>query len=750
MVISYFNKVNERLELATSVRYMKGVGPRMEEKLHRLGIRRIEDLVFSTPRVWEDRRLTARLPGATGGKAAFYIEIEKAREAMNAQRTFCFFRAWGRTTNPYLPEIALSWIRRRSHFDVFGKLRLEITPGAKLLVYGKLEIPHRTQALRSAVNRENLQPSVTLDVLEYELLSREGVMPASSAHWLRLVPVYPATEGLGQKKLRQLRWDALRVWRDADSKWKWPKTWSELLPAGLLEVAQAYEFIHFPKDESQFKKARLTLAFWDIFILSLAMEIRKRRLLAMAKTQRYKPEKTRPALQSLLKNFGLELTQDQHSTIDQIFNDMNKPTPMNRLVQGEVGSGKTLVAVAAICHAAANAHQAAFIAPTEVLVFQHAMNFERLLRPLGIKTAHLTSETQPKERQAILEALAAGGLDLILGTHALLDPDIQFRSLALTIIDEQHRFGVSQRWTLRTKGSRPDTLILSATPIPRTLALALYGDLDISSMRDLPGGRQIPKAEVVGNKEDAWKTADTFLKEGRQIYVVAAAIEESDALYSLEEETKELSKRFPRATIKTLHGRMPSKTKEAIFEEFQQGKIQILAATTVIEVGLDIPRAGLIVVLGAERFGLATLHQLRGRVGRDQRGGLCLLVPGKNDQAQTGSWPGPTEASLFAEQQSEGSEAIGRLRKFCECKNGFEVGELDLQTRGPGDLLGQEQHGMVHFRHFDWNLDQALINKAKTLAGYLVAEDAGLREFPELKKNIERSFGLDFMKSDLS
>ncbi|MBI2070008.1 MAG: ATP-dependent DNA helicase RecG [Elusimicrobia bacterium] len=743
MIREHFTKLSGeyRLTLETSVRYLKGVGPRWEEKLARLGVRTVGDLVLAGPRAWEDRRLFGDFkPASNEPRRAFVCEIESVHESVNPYKNLCFFRATVKTQDRYLPGLSLLWIRRRSRFDVFGRLRQEIAPGRKILAFGRLD--------HSSVPKHQ---GVGLYVEEYDALD-DGLLPKASPHWGGWIPVYPATEGVSQRKLRELRWGALKVWREHASCWSWPKDWAEHLPEGVTDLKNAREEIHFPANLETRRRARMTLAFWQIFLLALAMELRRRRMVDASKKHTYLPGPSSPLFDKLLSHRGLVLTQGQQKAIDDIIRDMNRPAPMNRLLQGEVGSGKTLVALAAICQAVASGHQAAFIAPTEILVFQHLINLKEFLEPLGVSIASLTSDTQAKERKEILEGLAAGHIKLVVGTHALLDPDVRFQSLALTVIDEQHRFGVNQRWTLRNKASSPDCLVLSATPIPRTLALALYGDLDISTMEELPSGHPIAKAILVKTEQEAWERLRAALGEGQQAYVVVPAIEESSELYNLEKERGELVKLFPKHRIGTIHGRMPSKEKEEALKNFAQGRSDVLLATTVIEVGIDVARAGAMIVLGAERFGLATLHQLRGRVGRGAKEGLCVLVfSSAQHQAAAGTPAVERPKDLLFQEPAAAGEAdlsLDRLKRFCECRSGFEIGELDLELRGPGELLGRVQHGDFDLGYFDWKQDKDLIPAARALVHRQVQGDAALD--PQLRRAVEERFGRDFLQSDIS
>lgn len=709
-----------KLQLETSVRYLKGVGPKREALLRDLGISTVKDLVLQTPRAWEDRRLKSQdLPKTPGARVGFSCRVTKAREIWTRDKNYLFYKAESETQNRLLPRVVLTWIRRHSRFDPFAKLRRECRPGQDLLAFGRLS--------------SGGTGHVELFVEEYELLDG-GFLPKSSPHWMRLAPVYPATQGIHQRQLREWRWTALNTWRAAAEIWNWPEEWTPHLPAPLLPVAKAYAALHFPQDEQERAAARKTLAFWEALHLALAMEWRRRETVLTAKPQRYTP-KTASTFDRLIKDSAVNLTAGQRQAISDIQADMAKSHPMNRLVQGEVGSGKTFVALAAICQALACGHQAAFFAPTEILMFQHYTNFKSRLEPLGIRIACLSSEMPANSRRLILEELAGGKLHVIVGTHALLDDQVNFSSLGLIVIDEQQRFGVDQRWKLRAKAAHPDCLILSATPIPRTLALGLYGDLEISTIEDLPPGHVIAPAAIADSPEAAWRQVHEWLGKGRQAYVVVPAIEMGSHFFNLEKTLSELSLKFPGISIAALHGKMSLNDKKESLEAFAAGRSPIMVATTVIEVGIDVKQAGVIVVLGADRFGLATLHQLRGRVGRGSEEGLCLLVPSPKTND---------------EMLEDPSDARKRLEKFCGCRSGFEIGRLDLEWRGPGDLLGWSQHGGGRLRHFDWSTDTDLIGKARDLAKEILQSDPQWTQYISLRRGVQERFGANFLKSDIS
>lgn len=715
----YSTKSTNTADLSTPVRYLRGIGPQRAAKLQRLGLETLEDVLKHPPRAWEDRRI--------GKGKVFLCQILNVKESIVSNGRITLFKAQVQVFKPSTPSrLTLSWIRRRSFkYDVFTKMRKELAVGAVILACGRLE--------------EQGGGWPDLHVEDYMIAGLEALAPdykwESSPHWLRLAPLYPATEGISQASLRQMRWDALQSAGNRLPSWQWSMLDKESALKDMISLDEAYRNIHFPSDERNIVDAKRSLASWELLLLSLAMEFRRSKTLGTEKPHRYR--QGMPALfERLKRDLGFDLTEAQMKAIDEIWSNLEEPTPMNRLLQGEVGSGKTLVSLAAICKALESGHQAAFIAPTEILVYQHLLTFKKYLEPMGVRIAALTSDTKREERETILKAAALGEIQLLVGTHALLSQSVHFKSLALVIMDEQHRFGVKQRWVLRAKTRHPDCLVISATPIPRTLALALYGDLDITTMEGLPSGRQVAETLMADSENTAWSRIRERLDRGEQAYVVVPAIEEENAPYTLESETRRVAEIFKGFKAAGLHGRMPVAEKEKVMSDFAKGAVSILVATTVIEVGIDVPNASVIAILGAERFGLASLHQLRGRVGRGSAAGLCILVPSQNAFSGT--------EVLF----SDGS-ALERLEQFSATRSGFEIGKLDLLTRGPGKLLGLEQHGSWDFEHFDFEHDADLIAPVRASAKQLAGRDPALKSQPLLRSELQKRYR-EHLMSDLS
>ncbi len=726
----------------TPVQYLKGVGPKKADLLAHLGIHTIEDLLLTTPRKWEDRRIETLQTTAIdlheeqGAKRTLLCSIERIREIVSPYKEFTFFKAAGVAADRKL-QVMLTWIRRRAAYDVFNRVRQDVRPGTRLLAYGKVQ---------------SIRDCAEISVDDYCPLPEHGP-GLESAHWLRLVPQYHSTEGLTQKQLRELRWNTQDLWDNANKAgWDWSDLRTRHLPADLLGLTDAYKTMHFPRDERHLQTAQTTLAFWEFLLMAVAMEWRKARTLKHDKPLKYHRPSAKGAwptkFNEVLSASGLKPTADQACAIDEILNDLSAAKPMNRLLQGEVGSGKTLVAIAAICQAISHGYQAAFIAPTEILVFQHYLTLKRALDTLGVKTAYLTSETAGHERETIIAGLGAGTIQVVVGTHSLLGADVGFKALSLIVIDEQQRFGVTQRWRLRCKADHPDSLILTATPIPRTMALALYGDLDISTMKELPQGHRIAETQLIEDEGLAFAIVADRLKRGQQAYIVTPAIEPGQTLqsgagdppayrYNLEQEAKRIKGLFTDKSVACLHGRMHGKAKESTLNDFATGKHHILIATTVIEVGIDVPNASVIVILGAERFGLATLHQLRGRVGRGQHPGVCVLVPTRERRQE--------QNDILS-----GEPAARRLERFCATSNGFDIGRLDLELRGHGELLGHAQHGADTLRHFDFLKHEPLIAPARAIASEILASGRSLKSYPYIKESVMKKFGVDMKDSDIS
>ena len=532
----------------------------------------------------------------------------------------------------------------------------------------------------------------------------------------RIVPIYPLSAGLIQNDMRQVTDTALSAI---------PKPFPDPLPETLrikyqlLDGATAISAIHRPSAMEDVAEARRRIIFEDLFLFCCGMrQIKMRR-------QQETGIRFSSRLQKFFSVLPFAPTNAQRRAIEEIAADCNTGRPMNRLVQGDVGSGKTVVAAALCVLAAQNGYQAAFMAPTEILAVQHAKTILPLLEKLGIKGTLLISSLPAAQKREALADIEQGKAQVVIGTHALIQKGVTFHRLGAVIADEQHRFGVSQRAALSDKGEKPHVLVMSATPIPRTFALLVYGDLDVSILDETPPGRSHVKTYAVGEDMRQRITAfmDKQIAAGGQVYVVCPLIEESDTdehLNSVEKYAHELQEKLPHRRIALLHGRMKASEKEAVMQDFAAQKYDIMVATTVIEVGVDVPNANLMVVENAERFGLSQLHQLRGRVGRGTRQSYCVF---------------------FGADQGE--PARRRLKTLCKTHDGFAIAQADLEQRGPGDFFGQRQHGLPMFRMEETMNDMSLVQAAQREAELFLREHPTLEGYPVLQKRIDQFFDIN-------
>ena len=673
-----------------SVQYLKGVGPRRAVALQRLGIKSVADLLHHFPRDWQDRRQPTDLTRPLVDTLIVARGRVTRVEHFQAGPRMAIYKATVATATGKLPVL---WFKHGSRrYDVFEALKRDVVRGCDLWVVGRSE--------------PGLLGAHEVHAEEYYLEDD----PRAAIHVGRIVPVYSLTEGITQRFLRELIHTVL-----ADRAAQLP----EYLPGRFLEerrllaYGQALRAVHFPAAFPERDAARSRLAYEEFLLLELAWFLKRRQTKELSKGFGYEIRKT--LLTPFRGQLGFELTRAQIRVINEIFDDLRRPSPMTRLLQGDVGSGKTVVALSALLLAVENGFQGAFMAPTEILADQHLATMKGFLRDLPVRLAMLTSRLKAKEREQTLAAVRRGEVDILVGTHALLEEDVRFPRLRLAVIDEQHRFGVRQRATLRQKSSILDLLIMTATPIPRTLALALYGDLDVSTLDEMPPGKTTARTVRAGEEE-----ALDFLKKevavGHQAYIVYPIIDESSRLdlLSAKQEFERL-RAGPLAglNVALIHGAMPGKQKTRVMREFAAGAWQVLVATPVIEVGIDVHNATVMVIQNADRFGMASLHQLRGRIGRSRLESICFLVA----EART-------------------PQAQKRLETLVASSDGFRIGEEDLKLRGPGEFIGTAQHGELALKVADIFRDAALLSAARQDAQWALAEDprllsrenAGLRE----------------------
>jgi ATP-dependent DNA helicase RecG len=536
----------------------------------------------------------------------------------------------------------------------------------------------------------------------------------------KILPVYPLTEGLQQWHLRKIVRGALETYTDLIE---------EVFPAEYLQghnlwpIKHALPEIHFPGDQESLARARRRFVYQELFVLQLALAVKRRS---------QHDQRRAPALEATAKIdarirclFPFELTAGQQQAIAEISRDMGATLPMNRLLQGEVGSGKTVVAVYAMLLAVAHGYQAVLMAPTEVLARQHALTLEKLLSASRVRRAQLTGGLTGAKRKKLLQQIAEGKADIVVGTQAVIQDDVSFAKLGLVVIDEQHKFGVRQRALLKYAGLDPHYLVMTATPIPRTVALTLFGDLDVSTLHDCPPGRQKVHTYLAGEekRDHWWEFFRRKLREGRQGYVITPLVEESDETpaTSLEETFESLANgELADYRLRLIHGRMAPAEKDAVMDDFHRGQIQALVATSVVEVGVDVPNATLMTIESGERFGLAQLHQLRGRISRGKFPGFCCVF----SNAQT-------------------PEATERLKAFVASTDGFELAETDFRLRGPGEFFGTRQHGLPPLRIADLLSDADILAEARRDAQELIAADPGLaqEQHAKLRAQMLRRYG---------
>lgn len=663
---------------------LKGLGPAKAKLFEKLGISTLTDLLHYYPRTYQDRRPDEK-PNDYNSNSLTVFKGRVLRTQEIPARSVLIFKAF--LENEQGNQIECTWFKKRSfgrfRFDPFGPMKKDFKLNAEVWVIGRQE--DRNNFFGNKITVEEYYPAAD---------------PLSALHAGRLTPIYSLTEGLTNKQFRLFMHEALQT--------EALQTEPEILPPALLAKrkllgsTQALRGIHFPAGLAELDAAKARLAYEEFLLLATAWGIKRTQTKILEKGYSYEIKRT--LLTPLRQNLGFQFTNSQKHVINEIFRDLQSPRPMNRLLQGDVGSGKTVVALCAMLLAAENGYQAALMAPTEILAEQHFITFEKMLKALGVKTAILTSSTKAAAKRKILKELQDGTIQIIVGTHSLIQEDVKFANLRLAVIDEQHRFGVRQRAQLKEKTAKLDLLTMTATPIPRTLALAFYGDLEVSTLTELPPGRQPIQTEAATEKLAFMRVTDEVAK-GRQAYIVYPLIEESEKISAkaVSEEFEKLKTVFPQFRLAMLHGQMTQEEKEAVMADFASHKTDILIATPVIEVGIDVKNATVMVIENAERFGLASLHQLRGRVGRGEHASYCILVA-----------------------EHAGSIAKERVDIICRTCDGFKIGERDMQLRGPGEILGTRQSGELEFKAGDFFKDRDILTWAIEDRDELLTQDPAL------------------------
>ncbi|MDY3619280.1 ATP-dependent DNA helicase RecG [Agathobaculum sp.] len=668
--------------LSDSIQFVKGIGPKKAKLFEKLHLRTLRDALETYPRDYEDR--TRITPIA----------------ALGEEEKYCVRALVG--TAPVLRRIRKGLeLTKLTVFDESGTLPVTF-----------FNNKYTAAALR--VGREYLFYGAVQGVGRARMMVSPQVEPISEGTSTpgRIVPVYPLTSGVSQKDMARVTDAALGAVAG-----DWPDPLPTALRAKyrLVDASDALAAIHRPQTLGEVEEARRRMIFEELFLLCCGLQQLKERRRA---DEGLLFENT--GLERFFASLPFESTGAQRRAIEEQAADVRAGRPMNRLVQGDVGSGKTVVAAALCALAAQNGYQAAFMAPTEILAAQHAETLAPLLQKLGVSCTLLTGSMTAAQKRAALSAIESGEAQVIVGTHALIQQSVRFARLGAVIADEQHRFGVTQRAALAAKGQTPHTLVMSATPIPRTLALIMYGDLDVSVLDELPPGRTPVETYAVGEnmRQRILKFIDKQIALGGQAYVVCPLVEEGEMnLKSAEQHAKDLQQALPHRHVAVLHGRMKNAEKDRVMRAFAAGEYDILVATTVIEVGVDVPNANLMVVEDADRFGLSQLHQLRGRVGRGERKSYCVFFGA--DKGQT---------------------ARERLKILCRTGDGFEIARADLAQRGPGDFFGRRQHGLPALHVADLAADLALMQSAREEAEELLAHDPALAAYPTLRERVERMF----------
>lgn len=700
--MAYTKEYNERAQatfsgsgpirtLDTHIQYVKGVGPRLAKTLEKLGIFNVHDLLTHYPKRHEDRTKFARICELEHGEPALICGTVLSSDNLKTRGSLVLTKV---AVDDGSGVVMLTWFNQPYRREQFVKLK-----GRKVVAYGTVQLNRWGPEIGSP---------------DWELFSETEDSAAHS----RLVPVYSLTEGLFQTVMRNIAVNVLDGYSELIE---------EVLPddlrsrLGLIGVAEAVRNMHFPESKEKLEAARKRLVFEELFLLQLALAIRKKSMELPGEGISFEiPESFE---QDIRKILPFEMTDAQKRVTGEILADMHASSCMNRLLQGDVGSGKTAVAMAAMLVAVKNGYQVALMAPTEILAEQHYLGMSEMFGNhdmLGLTTDLLTGSLKAKQKRDVLDRIASGEAKIVIGTHALIQENVEFHRLGLVIVDEQHRFGVMQRAALMGKGQNPDILVMTATPIPRTLTLTLYGDLDVSIIDQLPPGRKQIKThwKQIGERKRVYNALRSLVDDGKQAYVVCPLIDESEKLQAraATELAEELQQEFfPDKKVGLLHGQMKTDERDVVMKAFRNNELDILVSTTVIEVGVDVPNAVCMIVEDADRFGLAQLHQLRGRVGRGSDQSYCVLICEANTD-----------------------EAVKRMQTMSGSNDGFVIAEEDLKLRGPGEFYGTKQSGMPSFEIADVFRDIPILELARKEAFEIISKDHSLSSpgYRALKKKI--------------
>lgn len=675
------------VDLNKDVKYIKGVGPNRAVLLNKLGIFTLGDLITYYPRDYEDRSKPKKICDVANGEEVLVQGIVQSKLVESRIRKGLTLYRTKIADDTGFMEIV--WYNQ-------SYLKNQIKQGQVYNFFGKVSLKYNKKEMNS--------PVFDIDT--------------KTKNTGKIVPLYPLTYSLSQNVLRGIIENGIK-----EIEGQLPETLPEyiLKNYSLYDINTAIKQIHFPDNFEKYELARKRLAFEELLIMQLA-------LLTLKKSYTHQEKgivfDKNIKMADLIDNLPFKLTKAQLRVLEEIDNDMESEKPMNRLLQGDVGSGKTIVSIISAYKAVKSGYQVAIMAPTAILASQHLESFTQILGVYGIKCELLISNITKKRKEEMLERLKNGEIDVIIGTHALLEENVVFKNLGLVVTDEQHRFGVKQRGTIVAKGNNPDTLVMTATPIPRTLALILYADLDISIIDELPPNRQ--KIDTFAVTKRLEERVNNFVKkqidEGRQAYIVCPLVEENEEINA--QSVLELAERYKNEVfadykVEYLHGKMKPKEKDEIMEKFKKGEIDILISTTVIEVGVNVPNASIMIVENAERFGLAQLHQLRGRVGRGEYKSYCIL-------------------------KYQGNSDIIRQRMSImqETNDGFKISEKDLELRGSGEFFGTKQHGLPEFKIANIFQDMPMLKNIQSIASDILKEDPELEQEKNkrLKHEVEKKF----------
>lgn len=678
----------------TDVMYMKGVGPKIAYKLNKLGIYTVQDLMLYFPKKHIDYSSRTLIRDLKEGETTTVFGYIKSVSAFNTQKKLSVVKV---TVADESGRLDLSFFQAKSNRFMLERTKSQFPINAGIMLSGK-------------VKRNNYDGKLTFDKPTYSIMTGEFLEDKNSnLNIARIVPIYTVCEDLSIKVLRRAIFNAIQKYKDEIEN-VIPDFMREKI--GLLDKKAAVEQIHFPESQELLEQARFSLIFEELFLIQLKM-VRIREQNSHNHSALALKIKEKGLVKEFIDNLPFELTGAQKKAVNEILNDLNSDVPMARLLQGDVGSGKTVVATIMLLAGVENGYQGALMAPTEILAQQHYNNLQQWLSPMGISVGLFLGSQGKKIREKFRTDLRNGQMNIAVGTHALIQEDVDFNNLGAIVVDEQHRFGVKQRNVLKKKSQNPQMLTMTATPIPRTLALTVHGDLDLTIIDEPPKGRKPIKTSLVTSHRGVYELIQSEIDAGRQAYVVYPLIEESETLSAKAAtiEAERLQKEvFPQYKIGLLHGKLKNDEKEQVMKDFKDKKYDILVSTTVVEVGVDVPNATVMLIENAERFGLSQLHQLRGRVGRNSLQSYCILHTSTKSQ-----------------------ETRERLNIMTQTNDGFVIAEKDLQLRGPGEFLGTRQSGLPDLIISDIVRDAKILEMARNEAIDFVKTNK-IEDYPKLKE----------------